>query len=82
MFRDSDFARFGTTNGTPNTTGYIVELNYWPKFSLPLDPQTNIRFGLQYTGYTKFNGSRSNYDGTLRSASDNNTLYLYAWLMF
>jgi hypothetical protein len=79
---DADFARFGTTSGTPNTSGYIVELNYWPKFTLAWDPQLNVRFGLQYTGYTKYNGSKSNYDATLRSAADNNTLYLYAWLMF
>ncbi|MCY0853305.1 cytochrome C [Cupriavidus sp. D39] len=77
-----DFARYGTTSGTPDTTGYIVELNYWPKFKFVWDPQMNVRFGLQYTGYTKFNGSHSNYDGTLRRAADNNTFFFYAWLMF
>jgi hypothetical protein len=37
---------------------------------------------LQYTGYRKFNGVRRNYDGFGRDATDNNTLYLLAWLMF
>jgi hypothetical protein len=32
--------------------------------------------------YQKFNGGTSNYDGSGRSASDNNTVYLLAWLMF
>jgi hypothetical protein len=32
--------------------------------------------------YTKFNGARNNYDGSGRNASDNNTLYLLAWLVF
>jgi len=79
---DADFARFGTTNGKPDTTGYIIELNYWPKYKLWFDPQANVRFGLQYTGYTKFNGSSSNFDATMRNAHDNNTLYFYAWFMF
>ncbi|MDP9043537.1 MAG: cytochrome C [Pseudomonadota bacterium] len=79
---DADFARFNTNSGTPNTSGYIVELNYWPKFTLAFDPQANVRFGLQYTGYTKYNGSKTNYDSTFRNAVDNNTIYFYAWLMF
>lgn len=79
---DADFARFGTNNGKPDTSGYIVELNYWPHYIFNWDPQANVRFGLQYTGYTKFNGSKTNYDATLRDAKDNNTLYFYAWFMF
>ncbi len=79
---DPDFARFGSTTGTPDTTGYIIELNYWPKFKVPFDPQMNVRFGIQYTGYTKFMGSSANYDSTMRRARDNNTLFVYAWFMF
>ena len=37
---------------------------------------------IQYIVYTKFNGASSNYDGTGRNASDNNTLYIFAWLAF
>lgn len=79
---EADFARFPTRNGKPDTAGYQVELNYWPHFNNSWDPQMNVRFGLQYTGYTTFNGSKNNYDATLRDAKDNNTLYLYSWLMF
>ncbi|HEY5896269.1 MAG TPA: cytochrome C [Burkholderiales bacterium] len=64
----------GSANGSPDSSGYIVELNY-----LPL---RDIRLVAQYTAYTKFNGARTNYDGFGRNASDNNTLFLLAWLMF
>jgi hypothetical protein len=47
-----------------------------------LRPWMNLRLGIQYTGYTRFDGGTSNYDGTGRSASDNNTLFLFYWLAF
>jgi hypothetical protein len=64
----------GSVNGSPESTGYILEINYLPFL--------NTKLQLQYVGYTKFNGSSSNYAGTGRSASDNNTLYLLCWLNF
>jgi hypothetical protein len=64
----------GSANGSPNSSGYIIELNWLP---LP-----KYRFVAQYTGYLKFNGASSNYDGFGRNARDNNTFYLLAWLMF
>ena len=45
-------------------------------------PWQNTEFTLQYTAYNKFNGGGSNYDGDGRSASDNDTLYVNAWLMW
>jgi hypothetical protein len=59
---------------SPNSNGYIVELDY-----LPIQ---NTRVLLQYTGYGKFNGAKNNYDGTGRNAKDNNTLFLDLWLAF
>jgi hypothetical protein len=64
----------GSAVGSPNTAGYIVELDWLP--------QRNIRIAGQYTGYSKFNGAAANYDGFGRRASDNNTFFLIAWLMF
>jgi hypothetical protein len=64
----------GSVNGSPDSRGYIVELNWLP---LP-----KYRFVAQYTGYTKFNGAGTNYDGYGRNAHDNNAFYLLAWLMF
>jgi hypothetical protein len=44
----------------------------------------NTKFSLQYTAYTKYNGRTRDilYDGSGRSASDNNTLYVLAWFAF
>jgi len=38
-----------------------------------------VRAGLQYTVFTKFDGASTNYDGTGRSASDNNSLRIFLW---
>jgi hypothetical protein len=64
----------GSATGSPNTTSYIVELDWLPR--------RDIRIAAQYTGYTKFNGAATNYDGFGRNARDNDTFYLLAWLMF
>ncbi|TMH60377.1 MAG: cytochrome C [Betaproteobacteria bacterium] len=64
----------GSANGSPNTSGYIVELDWLPR--------RDIRLALQYTGYRTFNGASTNYDGFGRNARDNDTLYLVGWLMF
>ncbi|MEO6876271.1 MAG: cytochrome C, partial [Opitutaceae bacterium] len=45
-------------------------------------PQSNVKLSLQYTAYGKFDGAHTNYDGSGRSARDNNTLYLEAWIVF
>jgi hypothetical protein len=48
----------------------------------PLGPRFNVRFGVQYRLFTKFDGASSNYDGLGHNASDNNTLRLFTWLAF
>jgi hypothetical protein len=68
------YAGAPSVSNTPDTRGYILELNYLPWL--------NTKFSLQYTAFSKFNGSSSNYDGNGRNASDNNTLYLLAWLSY
>jgi hypothetical protein len=45
-------------------------------------PWLNTKLQLQYVSYDKFNGSKQNYDGSGRNATDNNTLYLLGWLLF
>ena len=47
-----------------------------------LAPFMNLRVGLQYVAYSKFNGSSIDYDGYGRNASDNNTLYLVLSTIF
>ena len=41
-----------------------------------------MRLLLQYTGYGKFNGAKTNYGGNGRNASDNNTLFFDVWVAF
>jgi hypothetical protein len=71
----------GSLTGSPDTRGYIIQLEYVPfgKLESFAKPWLNVRLGLQYTGYSRFNGGDSNYDGFGRSASDNNTLFGFFW---
>ncbi|MBZ5643170.1 MAG: hypothetical protein LAO19_10450 [Acidobacteriia bacterium] len=64
----------GNANGDPKSTGYIGNVSWWPV--------QNIGLTLQYTGYTRFNGGRTNYDGAGRNAGSNNTLFLLARFVF
>ena len=64
----------GSANGDPRSTGYILNLSWWPAM--------NVNLGLQYTGYTSFNGGSTNYDGSGRNASGNNSVYLTASFLF
>jgi hypothetical protein len=69
---------------SPNSSGWSFELNYIPfNYGGPdFWPWLNVKFGLQYVHYNKFNGAASNYDGAGRNAGDNNTLFAYAWFAF
>ena len=64
----------GSAAGTPNSNGLMGEVQFMPWI--------NTRFSVQYVAYQKFNGAKTNYDGSGRNASDNNTLYVLVWLMF
>ncbi len=74
----------GSVNGSPNSSGWIAELDYVPFMHGGPDfwPWFNVRFALQYVAYDKFNGGRTNFDGFGRKASSNNTLFLLAWMAF
>lgn len=63
-----------STNGSPNTRGWIAEANYLPWL--------NTKLSIQYTAYSKFNGGGSNYDGAGRKSSDNNSLYFLLWFAY
>jgi hypothetical protein len=58
----------------PNTTGYVFEVDR--------TLTQNIVASLQYTGFTKFNGLKSNVDGMGRAPSDNNSLWLSVFFAF
>ena len=67
----ADTALYG---GSPNSNGFVFDLSWlpWSNGNSPLWQGFNTRFGVQYTMYNEF-------DGTSAGASDNNTLFLYAW---
>jgi hypothetical protein len=64
----------GNFNGDPKSAGYIANISVWP--------WQNVQLAAQYTGYTRFNGAATNYDGANRNASANNTVYLDARFFF
>lgn len=72
----------GSSTGKPNSAGWVMQADWTPfgksdSWSAPL---ANVRVGLQYTVYEKFNGATHNYDGFGRNASDNNTLFGFVWV--
>ena len=85
----NNFAMFGpaplngSANGSPDSRGYVLQAEYVPfgKLGSFGHPYLNVRIGLQYTGYTKFNGGTTNYDGFGRDASANNTLFAFVWVI-
>jgi hypothetical protein len=81
-----DALLYGSDSATnsPNSSGWIGEVDYTPfnHGGPSWWPWLNVRFGLQYTYYTRFNGGTTNYDGAGTNATANNTLYLFSWLAF
>ena len=61
-------------SGNPGTRGMTLEA-FWT-------PIQYLRLGAQYTAYDRYNGASKNYDGFGRNASDNNSLFVYAWLAY
>ena len=68
----------------PNSSGLLFQIDGTPfgKGKSPLGPRFNMRVGVQYTVYTKFDGARHDIYGTGRNASDNNTLRVFTWIAF
>jgi len=64
----------GSRTGTPNSSGILAQFDYLP--------WVNTKISLQYVAYGKFNGAKTNYDGSGRDASDNNSVYLQFWFLF
>ena len=78
---DTDAVRYntgdavtGSVRGSPDSSGWIARVNY-----LPIE---NIQLGVQYTAYGNFNGRRANYSGSGRQAADNDSAYIYLWILY
>ena len=67
-----------STNNSPNSTAFIAELDYIPfnRGGPDFWPWLNVKLGLQYVYYPEFNGM------TGRAATNNNTLFAFAWFAF
>ena len=68
----------------PDTSGLLFQVDGTPfggKGS-PLGARFNMRVGVQYTLYTRFDGASRNYDGAGANASDNNTVRVFTWVAY
>lgn len=68
----------------PNSSGVSLQLDGTPfgDGSSPFGTHLNMRVGVQYTAFTRFNGAGRNYDNAGANASDNNTLRVFTWFAF
>jgi hypothetical protein len=68
----------------PDSNGMTVQLDAtpWGEGKSPLGPRFNMRVGVQYTLYGKFDGARKDFDGAGANASDNNTLRVFTWVAY
>jgi hypothetical protein len=73
-FGSADAALYGTANGSPNSAGWVGEVDYVPsgKLGSYLPSWLNVKLQLQYVAYTQFDGSQ-------QGASNNNTFYSLLW---
>lgn len=87
------FDTFGSANPSiyagnrtfkPDSSGVTLQLDgtAWGEGKSPLGPRFNVRVGVQYTMYSKFDGASRNFDGAGGSASDNNTLRVFTWIAY
>lgn len=72
-------AGYSSRTNSPNTSGAVFEVDWNPFGKSWVNPEKNLRIGLQYTMFNKYLGARTNFDGAGTNASDLNTLYLYLW---
>jgi hypothetical protein len=68
----------------PGSPGVSLQVDGTPfgEAKSPLGPRFNLRVGAQYTAYLTFDGASQNYDNAGRSAADNNTFRVFAWVAY
>lgn len=74
----------GNRTFNPDSSGFIFQLDGTPfgAGGSPLGPRFNVRVGVQYTIYTRFDGASHDYDGLGHNASDNNTFRVFTWVAY
>ena len=68
----------------PDSSGVLLQVDgtAWGEGKSPLGPRFNMRVGVQYTIYDRYNGASKNFDGAGAKASDNNTLRIFTWIAY
>jgi hypothetical protein len=85
---DAGLYSSSSSSNSPNGDGLIADVAYLPFSHGSPGPYSswNARLGVQYTHYLHLYGGTDNFDGSgagaMHNASGNDTLMLYAWLMF
>jgi hypothetical protein len=72
----------GNSRLKPDSDGVLFQIDVTPFNGESFGPRLNLRVGVQYRLFAKFNGASSNYDGLGHNASDNNTLRVFTWFAF
>jgi hypothetical protein len=69
---------------SPNNSGVALQIDGTPfgGDKSPFGPRFNMRAGIQYILYSRFDGATSNYDGAGGKPSDNNTLRIFTWFAY
>jgi hypothetical protein len=71
----------GNRTAKPDSAGFIVQLDGTPFGQTALlGNHVNLRVGLQYRHFTKFDGAASNFDGAGSNSSGNDTFRIFTWL--
>jgi hypothetical protein len=78
------FTFAGNRTFRPDSSGVMLQLDGtpWGEGKSPLGPRFNMRVGVQYTMYNRFNGASRNFDGAGAKAADNNTLRVFTWFAY
>jgi hypothetical protein len=74
LYQNAQAPVFSSANGDPHSNGYILNLSWWP--------EQNIDLAVQYTGYLRFNGGGTNYNGAGRDPAGNNAVFLLGRFVF
>lgn len=71
----------GSASFQPDSSGFTFQIDgtLFGRDMSNFDGLLNLRAGIQYTLYTRFDGGTSNYDGLGGHASDNNAVRVFTW---
>ena len=74
----------GARTFKPDSSGVVLQLDGTPfgDGSSPFGQRFNLRLGVQYTSYFRFDGAGQNFDSAGSNASDDNTVRVFAWVYY